>query len=47
MLAYGDEMSVASIHCQFSRVFPGSVTLERGFGAGLEPGVPRGTLAQD
>ena len=24
-------MSVAYIHCQFSRVFPGSATLQRGF----------------
>src|SRR5437773_9002608 len=35
-------MSVSYIHCQFSMVVPGSATLQRGFEAGLEPGVPRG-----
>ena len=40
-------MSVADIRCPFFRVFPGSATLQRGFEAGLEPGVPRGrALAQ-
>jgi hypothetical protein len=28
--------------CLLSRVFPASATLQRGFEAGLEPGVPRG-----
>jgi hypothetical protein len=40
-------MSVVYIHCPFFRVFPESSTLQRGFQAGLEPGVPRGrALAQ-
>jgi len=38
----------ASKRCQFSKVVPGIATLQRGFGAGLEPGAPRGkALVQD
>ena len=31
MLSEADSMSVSDIHCQFSRVVPGSATLQRGF----------------
>ena len=34
-------MEVAVLRPRTHRVFPGNATLQRGFEAGLEPGVPR------
>ena len=41
------ELSVAYIHGQFSRVFPGSATLQRGFRSRAGARRSQGALAQD